>query len=198
MMTCFGASLIATLCSFFTASQSLESQADLAAVQSVPKVPVAEVSPDQCGTDCHNFDPVSSEDKAVVAIESSFELIVDLSDRQVYLYEAEVLQKSYAVSIGRKDWETPIGIFQVTYKQKNPTWQHPISGEIVPPGPDNPLGAAWIGFWVNEGHQIGFHGTVEGAKIGEAISHGCVRMHNEDILELFDLVKEGWTVTVRP
>ena len=125
------------------------------------------------------------------------ELIVDLSDRQLYLYQGKTLQKAYPIAIGQIGWETPKGIFQVMEMKKDPAWIHPITGKVIPSGDENPLGEAWIGFWYNEGYHIGFHGTAQDAEMGQAISHGCVRLRNTDILELYDRVKVGWIVTVR-
>lgn len=125
------------------------------------------------------------------------ELIVDLSDRKLYVYRGKTLEKAYPIAIGQVGWETPKGIFQVMEKKKFPAWIHPITGKVVSPGEENPLGEAWIGFWYNEGYHIGFHGTAQEAEMGQAISHGCVRLRNEDILELYDRVEPGWVVTVR-
>ncbi|MGA1409588.1 MAG: L,D-transpeptidase [Prochlorotrichaceae cyanobacterium] len=125
------------------------------------------------------------------------ELIVDLSDRKLYVYQGKTLQKTYPIAIGQTGWETPKGIFQVMDKQKDPAWKHPITGKVIPPGEENPLGNAWVGFWYNEGYHIGFHGTAQEQEMGQAISHGCVRLLNDDILELYDRVEVGWIVTVR-
>ncbi len=126
------------------------------------------------------------------------ELIVDLSDRTLYWYIDNELYKSYPIAIGQAGWETPRGIFHVLYKKKNPSWQHPIiPNHIIPPGPDNPLGAAWIGFFVDGNQQIGFHGTFDETAIGQAVSHGCIRLRNADILELYESVEVGWVVRVR-
>lgn len=125
------------------------------------------------------------------------ELIVDLSDRQLYVYQGKTLEKAYPIAIGQVGWETPKGIFQVMEMKKDPAWIHPITGKVVAPGDENPLGEAWIGFWYNEGYHIGFHGTAQAAEMGQAISHGCVRLRNGDILELYDRVEVGWVVTVR-
>lgn len=126
------------------------------------------------------------------------ELIVDLSDRRLYWHLDDQLYKSYPIAVGQKGWETPRGIFHVLYKKKDPSWQHPIMPDrIVPPGPDNPLGAAWIGFLVNGNQQIGFHGTSDESGIGQAISHGCIRLRNADILELYEAAEVGWVVRIR-
>lgn len=124
-------------------------------------------------------------------------LVVDLSDRRVYVYQGKKLQTSYPVAIGQEGWETPIGLFQVTEKQKNPVWRHPITDEVVKPGPKNPLGSRWIGFWSDGRHFIGFHGTPKPHLVGQRVSHGCLRMRNSDIQTLYEQVSFGTSVTVR-
>jgi lipoprotein-anchoring transpeptidase ErfK/SrfK len=81
---------------------------------------------------------------------------------------------------------------------KNPIWQHPITDEIFPPGAVNPLGARWIGFAADEHMKLGFHGTTGESSIGQAVSHGCLRMKNRDVTALFSQVSLGTVVTVRP
>lgn len=66
----------------------------------------------------------------------------------------------------------------------------------MPPGPDNPLGERWIAFWTDGTNVIGFHGTPNRDSVGRAASHGCVRMYNEDVRELYDIVSTGTPVTV--
>jgi lipoprotein-anchoring transpeptidase ErfK/SrfK len=58
------------------------------------------------------------------------------------------------------------------------------------------LGERWIGFWTDGQDTIGFHGTPNVKSIGTAASHGCVRMYNQDVRVLFDLVKVGTPVQV--
>ena len=80
---------------------------------------------------------------------------------------------------------------------KQPTWIHPFTSEVVPGGtPENPLGSRWIGFWTDGKNSIGFHGTPNPESVGKAVSHGCVRMYNEDVKDLFRQVKLGTLVTV--
>ena len=93
--------------------------------------------------------------------------------------------------------ETPVGSFQVLAMQENPTWQHPLTGKIIPPGqPGNPMGRYWIEFSTDGKTCLGFHGTPEPKTIGKAASHGCVRMYPQDIEKLFHLVCPGTRVTV--
>ncbi|MEB3339330.1 L,D-transpeptidase [Okeania sp.] len=123
-------------------------------------------------------------------------LVIKLSDRRVYLYQNNQLKTSYPIAIGREGWETPTGTHKVIQKIANPTWKHPFTGEVVLPGPENPLGVRWIGFWTDGKNYIGFHGTPNEETVGEAVSHGCVRMLNQDVLVLFEKVEIGTTVVV--
>ncbi|WP_443029108.1 L,D-transpeptidase [Spirulina sp. CS-785/01] len=123
-------------------------------------------------------------------------LVLRLRDRRVYYYDGETLITSYPVAIGRQGWETPTGEFQVIQKVEHPTWEHPFTGEIITPGPNNPLGVRWIGFWTDGQNFIGFHGTPNEELIGQAVSHGCVRMRNRDIVALFEKVEMGTPVIV--
>ncbi len=125
-------------------------------------------------------------------------LLIRLSDRRVYVYQDDQLKTSYPIAIGREGWETPTGTHKVIQKIPNPSWKHPFTGEIIPPGPENPLGERWIGFWTDGTNYIGFHGTPNEESVGQAASHGCVRMLNQDVLALFEKVGIGTTVVVEP
>ena len=125
-------------------------------------------------------------------------LVLRLSERRLYGYHGDREIVAYDVAIGRNEWETPAGAFTVFQQQQHPAWEHPFTGEVVPPGPDNPLGARWIGFWTDGKDTIGFHGTPTVESIGYAASHGCVRMRNEDVIALFEKVQVGTTVVVEP
>ena len=125
-------------------------------------------------------------------------LVIRLSDRRVYLYHNDQIETSYPIAIGRRGWETPTGEFAVRQKLKNPAWEHPWTGEVVPPGPDNPLGVGWVGFWSDGVNSIGFHGTPDESLVGQAVSHGCIRMRNADILDLYAQVEVGTPVVVEP
>lgn len=123
-------------------------------------------------------------------------LVIRLNQRRVYVYENDNLMVSYPVAIGKGGWETPKGEWKVDQMLRNPSWQHPWTGEIVPPGPDNPLGRRWIGFWSDGVNAIGFHGTPNENLVGQAVSHGCVRMKNAHIDALFQQIAMGATVRV--
>ncbi len=125
-------------------------------------------------------------------------LIIKLSDRRVYIYQSDRFVTSYPIAIGKPGWETPLGHFQVMQMLKYPSWQHPWQGTIIPPGKDNPLGDRWIAFWSDGKNFIGFHGTPNENSVGTPASHGCIRMKNNDVRDLFDQVSVGTPVVVEP
>jgi lipoprotein-anchoring transpeptidase ErfK/SrfK len=125
-------------------------------------------------------------------------LILKRSERRVYVYEGEKVINSYRVAIGKSGWETPLGTFKVLTMEENPIFKSFKTGRIIEPGPDNPLGVRWIGIWTDGKTQLGFHGTNEPELIGQAVSHGCIRMHNKDVTKLYSQVQEGTVVTIVP
>jgi lipoprotein-anchoring transpeptidase ErfK/SrfK len=131
-------------------------------------------------------------------VEEPLRLLVSLKERQVALYRGEQKVASYPIAIGRPGLETPKGTFKITEMVEEPIWEHPLTGALVMPGRSNPLGDRWIGFWSDGTNSFGFHGTPDENSIGHAVSHGCIRMKNRDIRLLFEQVKVGTTVIVKP
>lgn len=125
-------------------------------------------------------------------------IVIRLQSRKLELFEGDRLIKTYDIAVGQDDWETPIGYFAALDLQTNPVWQHPITREAVETGPDNPLGTRWIGFSSYDGFPIGIHGTNQEELVGQAVSHGCVRMRDRDIQEVFEDVAIGTPIIVRP
>ncbi len=141
-------------------------------------------------------------------------LVLDRRKRLLTVYVGGREAHRFPVAVGMDGWETPTGRFTVLEKQVNPVWEHPESGKLQQPGPANPLGSRWIGFhrdcsgrkgW--DGERVldvkgcvvaGFHGTPHRWTVGRAVSHGCVRLYDEDVRTLFDLVPLGSPVTVLP
>ncbi len=140
--------------------------------------------------------PLNPSQRVEAVEESPVELILSLGDRMLEVRVPGEDTVLYEVAVGQADWQTPVGEFSVINKLKNPAWQHPITKEEIPPGPDNPLGTHWIAFWSDGQAQIGFHGTNQEELIGEAVSHGCVRMRNKDIEALYEHVAVGTAVKV--
>jgi lipoprotein-anchoring transpeptidase ErfK/SrfK len=125
------------------------------------------------------------------------EVLVDLSDRRVYVSRYDEIIASYPIAIGKKGWETPTGNFKIIHKEHHPIWRHPITGAIFEGGTDSPLGDRWIGFWSDGRNEIGFHGTPNVDLVGAAVSHGCLRMRNSDVRMLYSQVGIGTKVSVR-
>lgn len=125
-------------------------------------------------------------------------ILVNLARFELLLDRPGKHPRRYPIACGSADWPTPTGRFVVWEKVKDPSWIPPDSpwareAKTIPPGPDNPLGTRWIGLgWGN----VGIHGTNADWSIGSASSHGCLRMHLEDVEELFELVRQDMPVTV--
>ncbi|MEO3945510.1 L,D-transpeptidase [Gorillibacterium sp. CAU 1737] len=107
-------------------------------------------------------------------------IIVDLSDRMLYLLEDNIVLRGYPVGIGRMVTQTPVGEFTIVNKH---------------PNPGGPFGVFWMG--LSKPHY-GIHGTNDPSSIGHLVSHGCIRMYNTDVLQLASQVTIGTPVTIRP
>jgi lipoprotein-anchoring transpeptidase ErfK/SrfK len=94
--------------------------------------------------------------------------------------------KVYPVAVGAQRSPSPTGAFEIVTRVPKPTFYHP--GIVIPPGPRNPLGTRWIGL---NRKGYGIHGTNDPRSIGRRVSHGCIRMRNRDVEELFELVTVG-------
>lgn len=110
----------------------------------------------------------------------NYRIIVDLSDRQLYLLLGNRVKRGFPVAIGRIALQTPRGEFTIINKV---------------PNPGGPYGAYWMG--LSRPHY-GIHGTNNPASIGKMVSHGCIRMYNADVVQLAKYVQIGTHVTIRP
>lgn len=119
-------------------------------------------------------------------------IVVSLTDRKLAVIEDGRILRIYDVAIGAPSTPTPAGTFRVVTRVENPAWYQP--GKVVPPGPKNPLGPRWIGL---DRKGYGIHGTNSPRSIGGAKSHGCIRMRNADVAELFEWVTVGDVVELR-
>jgi lipoprotein-anchoring transpeptidase ErfK/SrfK len=108
------------------------------------------------------------------------------------LYKHLKLSKTYSIAVGQSGYDTPAGLYHIDDRTIDPTWYVPpnaswagsLAGHVIPPGPENPLKARWLGF----GGGRGIHGTAEDSSIGSAASHGCIRMHVSDVVQLYPRV----------
>lgn len=137
-------------------------------------------------------------------------IVLNLAEMRLYYFpkpqsgEPQTVQ-THPVSIGRNDWQTPLGLTKVVSKRSDPTWTPPKSikiehaeqgdplPDVVPPGPDNPLGKFALRLGL-PGYLI--HGTNKPFGIGMKVSHGCVRMFPEDIELLYNSVGRGTPVHI--
>ena len=120
------------------------------------------------------------------------QIVVSLPDRKLALIENGQVKKIYAVAVGKDTTPSPTGNFTIVNRLTDPTYYH--KGQIVGPGPQNPIGNRWIGL-SQKGY--GIHGTNAPRSIGKAASHGCIRMGRKDLEELFAQVRPGDVVEIR-
>jgi len=137
-------------------------------------------------------------------------LVLNLAEYRMYFYPKPKAGEPayvyvYPMSIGRMDWETPLGRTKIVAMAKNPAWyppqsvreEHAADGDplprIVPPGPENPLGSRALRLGI-PGYLI--HGTNRPAGVGMRVSHGCIRMFPEDIEFLFQHISVNTTVRI--
>jgi lipoprotein-anchoring transpeptidase ErfK/SrfK len=113
-------------------------------------------------------------------------IVVSIADRKLALVENGKVVKIYRVAVGAKVSPSPKGEYTIVHRIPEPTYYAP--GVIIPPGKDNPLGPRWIGLSVK---GFGIHGTNQPRSIGRSLSHGCIRMRNRDVEDLFARVRVG-------
>jgi lipoprotein-anchoring transpeptidase ErfK/SrfK len=119
-------------------------------------------------------------------------IVVSIPDRKLALVEDGRVLKTYDTAVGAMNSPTPSGEFTITMRLPHPTWWGPK--KVVPPGRSNPLGTRWIGI-SKKGY--GIHGTNSPDSIGRAASQGCIRLRNEDVEELFEMISVGDVVEFR-
>lgn len=134
-----------------------------------------------------------------VAEEYPTYLTLDRSTYTLRFWRNLKLARTYTVAVGQEGLETPEGLYRIESKEVEPSWHVPesdwagsLAGQVIPPGPSNPLKARWMGIF--EG--AGIHGTEETSSLGTAASHGCVRMAIPDVEELYELVDVGTPIYI--
>ncbi|MBK1726095.1 hypothetical protein CKO13_03470 [Halorhodospira neutriphila] len=133
-------------------------------------------------------------------------IVVNIAEMRLYRYpEGKAVVETFPVSVGRRDWSTPLGKTRVTEKITDPVWYPPDSireeaearGEAlpakVPPGPDNPLGHYALLLDL-DGYLL--HSTNRPWGIGMRATHGCIRLHPQDMAYLFDRIQRGTPVRI--
>jgi L,D-transpeptidase ErfK/SrfK len=138
-------------------------------------------------------------------------IIVNIPEHRIYYFpkprKGEIpTVVTYPVSIGKMDWQTPMGLTHVVSKEKNPTWNPPASvraehlanndplpAGVIRSGPDNPLGLFAMRLAIHPGDYL-IHGTNNPLAVGMAVTHGCIRMYPEDVAAIFPTVPVGTKV----
>lgn len=126
-------------------------------------------------------------------------VLVDLDARLVVYRHGEEAVLAWECGVGKEGHATPPGRYVVGEKLSEPTW-FPPGQEPIPYGdPDNALGDRWIA-WYQGGKatSFGFHGTNDPAGVGGKVSQGCIRMRNDEVSELFELLPVGAEVLIQP
>lgn len=127
-------------------------------------------------------------------------IVVDLSERRIWLYKGAKLEITYRCAIGTPAYPTPTGTFKIVNKRYMPSWSNPAPNgwgstmpASIPPGPGNPLGTRALDL---SAPGIRFHGTTKDWSVGTAASHGCMRMHRRDIEDFYPRVPIGTPVYI--
>jgi lipoprotein-anchoring transpeptidase ErfK/SrfK len=136
---------------------------------------------------------------AQVAAKYPTYITVDRGNFTLRLWKNLKLVKSYPIAVGMSGLETPAGTYTINSRIVNPSWQVPnsawagsLAGKTIPPGPQDPIKARWLGFFSG----AGIHGTDETASIGTYASHGCIRMLIPDVIALYPQVPLGTPIYV--
>jgi L,D-transpeptidase ErfK/SrfK len=113
-------------------------------------------------------------------------IVVSIADRKLAVMEADHVVKIFETAVGAPNSPSPTGVFKIATSIEDPTWY--TKGKVVPPGKTNPLGTRWLGLTLK---GYGIHGTSKPSSIGHNASHGCIRLRNHDVEELFKMVRVG-------
>lgn len=128
-------------------------------------------------------------------------VVLNLAELRLFYFAGDNTVLTFPIGIGREGWQTPTGAAIIAKKRKNPAWippasireENPALPDIIPAGPDNPLGAYALNL---DWPSYAIHGTNRPYGVGKRSSHGCIRLYPEDIEALFNAVEIGEQVTV--
>jgi len=123
---------------------------------------------------------------------SRFSILIDKTGNILVLKKNGRPFKTYPVATGKDD-STPVGVFTIVDKMIRPPWTEPGGTILMPDDEGYELGERWLALSVQ---GYGIHGTNDASSIGKYVTAGCVRMHNDDIIELYDIVTNGTKVEI--
>ena len=118
--------------------------------------------------------------------------LISIPDRQLAVMDGDDVIATFPVAVGAAVSPSPTGEFQIMTRVSNPTYYH--QGKVIPTGKGNPLGTRWLGL-SQKGY--GIHGTNAPKSVGHAASHGCIRLRNRDMEQLFTMLRVGDGVVIR-
>lgn len=128
-------------------------------------------------------------------------VVVRLNENRLYLYDGFQVVRSFTVATAKPGFTTPTGVWRIYDKQVDPVWHNPAvngwgAGEpaVIPGGPGNPMGPRAI--YITAPGLIRIHGTSDEASIGRYASHGCIRMHNSEVVQLYPQIDVGDHVVI--
>jgi hypothetical protein len=128
-------------------------------------------------------------------------IVVHVDQNRLYLYDGFQVVKSWAVATAKPGYTTPTGVWNIYDMRENPSWYNPALDSwgaglpaVIPGGPGNPMGTRAI--YIDAPGLIRVHGTTDDSSIGRYASHGCIRMHNAEVEDLFERVSVGQHVIV--
>jgi len=128
-------------------------------------------------------------------------IVVRVDQNRLYLYDGYQVIRTFTVATAKPGFTTPAGDWKIYDMQVDPTWHNPALDSwgadlpaVIPGGPGNPMGPRAI--YITAPGLIRIHGTTDDGSIGRYASHGCIRMHNDEVIQLYDMVKVGEHVIV--
>jgi lipoprotein-anchoring transpeptidase ErfK/SrfK len=119
-------------------------------------------------------------------------VLVSIPDRQLAVLVNGIVVAGFPIAVGADESPSPTGEFTIVNRVSNPTYYH--EGVVIPAGKGNPVGTRWLGL-SQKGY--GIHGTNAPKSIGRAASHGCIRLRNRDMENLFGMLHVGDVVKIR-
>jgi len=119
-------------------------------------------------------------------------VLVSIPDRQLVVLVNGIVVAGFPIAVGADESPSPTGEFTIVNRVSNPTYYH--EGVVIPAGKGNPVGTRWLGL-SQKGY--GIHGTNAPKSIGRAASHGCIRLRNRDMENLFGMLHVGDVVKIR-
>lgn len=150
-----------------------------AAAKTEPAAPVAKTT--------------AAKAEAPAKVELADKIVINLAARSLAAIRGNQKVALYPIGPGKTSTPTPTGYYKVIDKEVNPTWTDPGDASAsIPSGPSNPLGYRWIGI----GGNYGIHGTNHPDSVGHYVSNGCIRMHEEDVEKIYDMVEVGTPVEI--